>query len=84
MPRLSLILTVIADNPRGFGRVVRAPDGSVQAIVEQIDCTPEQLAIRELNAAIYCFDAAWLWPALGYLQPNPRKGSEGNHGWNGW
>ncbi len=69
-----VVLTVIADDPRGFGRIVRASDGSVLAIVEQIDCTPEQLAIRELNAAIYCFDAAWLWPALGQLKPNPRKG----------
>jgi bifunctional UDP-N-acetylglucosamine pyrophosphorylase/glucosamine-1-phosphate N-acetyltransferase len=31
-----------------------------QAIVEEVDCTPDQLLIRELNPGIYCFDAAWL------------------------
>ena len=36
----------------------------MQRIVEEVDCTPEQLAIRELNSGIYCFDAAWLWENL--------------------
>jgi bifunctional UDP-N-acetylglucosamine pyrophosphorylase/glucosamine-1-phosphate N-acetyltransferase len=30
-------------------------------IVEEAVATPEQLAIRELNAGVYCFDADWLW-----------------------
>ncbi len=58
------ILTVMADNPRGFGRIVRDSRGHVQAIVEEADATPEQLAIRELNAGIYCFAADWAWDAL--------------------
>lgn len=58
------LLTVIAEDPRGFGRVVRNEDGSVSAIVEEPQATPEQLAIRELNASAYCFSAAWLWGAL--------------------
>lgn len=68
------LLSVIVDNPRGFGRIVRDAAGNVKAIVEQIDCTPEQLAIRELNASVYCFDGAWLWRAVRQLTPNPRKG----------
>lgn len=55
------MLTLVSDNPRGFGRVVRAEDGGVIEIVEEAVATPEQLAIRELNAGVYCFDAAWLW-----------------------
>ena len=43
------LLTVIADDPRGFGRIVRKPDGTVQAIVEEYVATPEQQQIRELN-----------------------------------
>jgi bifunctional UDP-N-acetylglucosamine pyrophosphorylase/glucosamine-1-phosphate N-acetyltransferase len=58
------ILTVIKDNPRGFGRVVRDADNTVLAIVEEPDATPEQLEIRELNAGVYCFDANWLWAHL--------------------
>ncbi len=68
------MLSVIADDPRGFGRVVRGPDGNALAIVEEIEATEEQKAIRELNAGVYCFDAEWLWPTLHRLQPSPRKG----------
>ncbi len=67
------LLTVIADDPRGFGRLVRDEHGRPQFIVEEIEATEEQKAIRELNASVYCFDAAWLWPALHRLQPSPRK-----------
>lgn len=68
------MLTAIVDNPRGFGRVVRDGAGAIAAIVEEIDCTPEQLRSRELNVGVYCFQAAWLWPALRALRPNARKG----------
>ncbi|MBN1953866.1 MAG: bifunctional UDP-N-acetylglucosamine diphosphorylase/glucosamine-1-phosphate N-acetyltransferase GlmU [Anaerolineae bacterium] len=60
-------LTVVVDDPRGFGRVVRRPDNSVQQIVEEADATAEQKAICELNAGVYTFDAAWLWPHLADL-----------------
>ncbi len=68
------MLTLIADNPRGFGRVVRNGEGAVTAIVEEVAASPEHLRIRELNVGVYCFDAAWLWPALERIQPNARKG----------
>lgn len=58
------ILTGICDDPHGFGRIIRADDGSVQAVVEEAAATPAQLAIHELNLSIYCFDARWLWGAL--------------------
>lgn len=67
------LLTVVAQDPRGFGRIVRGADGRVAAIVEEADCTPEQLAIRELNTGVYCFDAEWLWANLPTL-PLSRKG----------
>ena len=58
------MLTVSAADPRGFGRVVRAPGGSVQAIVEEAAATEEQLSIHELNVGAYCFSADWLWDIL--------------------
>jgi bifunctional UDP-N-acetylglucosamine pyrophosphorylase/glucosamine-1-phosphate N-acetyltransferase len=55
------ILTLVHDDPRGFGRVIRGESDAVIQIVEEAVATPEQLAIRELNAGVYCFDADWLW-----------------------
>lgn len=66
------MLTVNSENPRGFGRVVRGADGSVTAIVEEAQATPEQLAIRELNVGAYCFRDAWLWPALRRVKMSPK------------
>ena len=67
------MLTITADDPRGFGRIVRADDGSVKAIVEEADATDEEKAIKELNVAAYCFDAEWLWDALAQI-PLSAKG----------
>jgi bifunctional UDP-N-acetylglucosamine pyrophosphorylase / glucosamine-1-phosphate N-acetyltransferase len=68
------MLTVIADDPRGFGRIVRKDDGSVAAIIEEVVATPEQKAIQELNVGAYCFSAEWLWNALARIEKNPQKG----------
>jgi bifunctional UDP-N-acetylglucosamine pyrophosphorylase/glucosamine-1-phosphate N-acetyltransferase len=68
------LLTVIAEDPRGFGRVVRNTDGTVNAIVEEYVATPEQRAIKELNVGAYCFKADWLWNALHRIEKNPKKG----------
>ena len=58
------LLTVELDDPTGYGRIVRRPDGEVAAIVEHKDATPEQRAIREINSGVMaapteCF-ARWL------------------------
>ena len=49
--------------------------GAVRAIVEEADCTPEQLRDPELNAGVYCFDAAWLWENL----PHSRRAPKGEY-----
>jgi len=68
------MLTVIADDPRGFGRIVRGEDGDVIAIVEEAVATPEQLTIRELNVGVYCYDADWLWQNLDQIPVTQPKG----------
>lgn len=67
------VLTVEANDPRGFGRIVRDESGRIIGIVEEQDATPAQRAIRELNTAMYVFDAGWLWARLPSL-PLSRKG----------
>ncbi len=66
------LLTVTADDPRGFGRIKRDPSGNVAAIVEEVDATLEEKEITELNAGMYCFSSAWLWPALKELKPSAK------------
>jgi len=46
------LLTQNLNNPRGYGRIVRDIDGSVKAIVEEKDATPEQQRIQEINTGI--------------------------------
>jgi bifunctional UDP-N-acetylglucosamine pyrophosphorylase/glucosamine-1-phosphate N-acetyltransferase len=66
------MLTLQADDPRGFGRIVRNDGGQVQRIVEEAQASTDQLAIRELNASVYCFRADWLWPALARISLSPK------------
>jgi bifunctional UDP-N-acetylglucosamine pyrophosphorylase/glucosamine-1-phosphate N-acetyltransferase len=68
------LMTLIVDDPRGFGRVLRGESGEVRAIIEEKDCTPEQREIRELNAGVYCFRADWLWDRLPQVEPSPVTG----------
>lgn len=58
------VLTVELEDPSGYGRIVRDGDGRLMRIVEHKDATGEQLAIREVNTGIYCFDNRWLFRLL--------------------
>ena len=51
-------------DPTGYGRIIRDDQGQVLKIVEQKDGTPEELAVAEVNAGIYCFDSTLLWKLL--------------------
>lgn len=63
------IVTVVADDARGFGRVIRDDRGHVCAVVEHAHLTEPQQIISELNAGVYCFDADWLWDELPAILP---------------
>jgi bifunctional UDP-N-acetylglucosamine pyrophosphorylase/glucosamine-1-phosphate N-acetyltransferase len=69
--------TVLSFEPadvRSYGRILRAPDGTVEAIVEAVDATPEQLELHECNSSIYVFRTHVLWPALERLEPHNAQG----------
>jgi len=64
------MVTAILDDPTGYGRVVRAADGSVAEVVETRadgDATPAQLRIKEVNTGVFCFRADALLSALPRL-----------------
>jgi bifunctional UDP-N-acetylglucosamine pyrophosphorylase/glucosamine-1-phosphate N-acetyltransferase len=54
------LLTVTLTDPTGYGRIVRNNQGKVEAIVEQKDAAPEQLAIDEVNTGILAVKASHL------------------------
>jgi len=66
------MLTVVSADTRGFGRVLRNAEGSVQAIVEEAVASRRELAISELNVGAYCFKADWLWHTLAGIKVSPR------------
>jgi len=68
------VLSFVPADPRAYGRVVRGRDGTVEAIVEAGDATPEQLALGECNSSIYLFRIDLLWPALDRLEPHNAQG----------
>ncbi|MDR0435059.1 MAG: NTP transferase domain-containing protein, partial [Gracilibacteraceae bacterium] len=67
-------LTAVLPAPAGYGRVLRDPAGEFAGVVEEKDAAPEQLAIREINAGVYCFAAAPLRAALAALAPQNAQG----------
>ena len=67
------VLTGEVRDPFGYGRVIRDPDSSVAAIVEQKDATEEQMAVREINSGILAFDAAFLEDVLPRLSNDNAK-----------
>ena len=69
--------TMVLDDPRGYGRVIRTRDDLVERVVETKadgDATPEQLAVKEVNTGIYCFDGAALLDALEELRADNAQG----------
>ncbi|MFC4620363.1 bifunctional UDP-N-acetylglucosamine diphosphorylase/glucosamine-1-phosphate N-acetyltransferase GlmU [Camelliibacillus cellulosilyticus] len=64
------VLTAIADNPTGYGRVLRDHTGHVAKIVEEKDTTDEEKPIKEINTGIYCFDNRKLFEALTKVDNN--------------
>ncbi|WJY26730.1 MULTISPECIES: bifunctional UDP-N-acetylglucosamine diphosphorylase/glucosamine-1-phosphate N-acetyltransferase GlmU [Sporosarcina] len=68
------ILTAIADNPAGYGRIIRGENGEVLRNVEQKDATPEEQAVREINTGTYCFDNRALFEALKKVKNDNAQG----------
>jgi UDP-N-acetylglucosamine diphosphorylase/glucosamine-1-phosphate N-acetyltransferase len=64
------VLTAVLEDATGYGRILRAADGSVTGIVEHKDATEEQRTIKEINSGIYVFDAGLLFEGLKHITPN--------------
>lgn len=51
-----------------FGRIVRDIDGKVKKLVEFKNTTDEEKKIKEINPALYVFDARWLWDNVDKIE----------------
>jgi bifunctional UDP-N-acetylglucosamine pyrophosphorylase/glucosamine-1-phosphate N-acetyltransferase len=70
----TLLTAVFNDQIPPYGRVVRESDGQVLRIVEERDATEEERQIHEVNASVYCFEAATVLPLLDEINNQNRAG----------
>ena len=68
------ILTAEVDDPTGYGRILRGPDGGVTAIREHKDASDDELAVREINSGILVVDAEFLTAAVASLETDNAQG----------
>ncbi len=61
------VMTASLDNPKGYGRIVRNTDNSVDKIVEEKDASEEIKKIQEINTGIFCFKGNLLKHALSKI-----------------
>jgi bifunctional UDP-N-acetylglucosamine pyrophosphorylase / glucosamine-1-phosphate N-acetyltransferase len=71
------IVTVVLSDPSGYGRVIRAPDGTVERVVETKadgDATEHERQIREVNTGMFAFDGDALLMALEQVRADNAQG----------
>jgi bifunctional UDP-N-acetylglucosamine pyrophosphorylase / glucosamine-1-phosphate N-acetyltransferase len=68
------LLTMLAENPAGYGRIVRASGGAVRRIVEEKDASRAQLRIRECNTGVMALPARHLREWLKLLKADNSQG----------
>ena len=71
---VATVLTAKADDPFGYGRVIRNAAGEVEKIVEQKDATPEEAKVDEINTGVYVFDNQALFEALHQVNNDNAQG----------
>jgi len=68
------ILTAHAEDPTGYGRIIRDRVGIVEKIVEQKDASVSEVQVQEINTGTYCFDNELLFEALNQIDTNNAQG----------
>src|SRR5580704_11478843 len=67
-------LTVMMDDPTGYGRILRDPNGRFVRTVEEKDATAAERKIREVNVSVYCFDTRFLLDAVRQITSDNAQG----------
>lgn len=71
---VATILTATAEDPFGYGRIIRNQNGEVVKIIEQKDASEFEQQIKEINTGTYIFDNKRLFDALKDLNTNNAQG----------
>lgn len=68
------VLTAVLSQPKGYGRIVRRKDGSLEKIVEEKDASEKEKKIKEINTGTFCFDSKSLFLALEKIKNDNQQG----------
>lgn len=68
------LATCTLDDPTGYGRILRNESGAIIGNREHKDCSAEQLNIKEINPAVYCFSGPKLFELLPQVKNNNAQG----------
>lgn len=68
------VLTALAEDPTGYGRIIRNAGGDVERIVEHKDANEDELTVKEINTGTYCFDNEALFEALDNVSNENAQG----------
>ena len=68
------VLSMRVPDPTGYGRIIKTPNGDLEAIVEHRDATPEQREIDEVNSGIIAFQYPALKAVLTQLTAHNAQG----------
>ncbi|MDD6069983.1 MAG: sugar phosphate nucleotidyltransferase [Clostridiales bacterium] len=68
------VLTANADDPTGYGRIIKDSWGKFIKIVEQKDATEEEQRVKEINSGMYIFNSDILSEALSKLTNDNAQG----------
>ncbi|KGR72122.1 bifunctional UDP-N-acetylglucosamine diphosphorylase/glucosamine-1-phosphate N-acetyltransferase GlmU [Streptococcus phocae subsp. salmonis] len=71
---VATILTAAAQDPFGYGRIIRNADGEVTKIVEQKDANDFEQQVKEINTGTYVFDNKRLFEALKNINTDNAQG----------
>ena len=68
------MVTLVVDDPTGYGRVLVSDKSEFIKIVEHKECSPSELEVKRINCGLYAFDTEMLVRWLPFLNNNNSKG----------
>jgi bifunctional UDP-N-acetylglucosamine pyrophosphorylase/glucosamine-1-phosphate N-acetyltransferase len=68
------MMTARLDDPKGYGRILRDPQGEIVGTIEERDANPAQKRICEVNAGVYVASPEFIFTALEGVDNRNQQG----------